>query len=360
MADIMLNHVVTRQKGHYTSKTESMKMQPVSRILVLIATLLLPIAFFTAIWKIHLWAPQYPEGLEMQIWIDRLTGDITIINGLNHYIGMANIEESMFPELKFLQYILYGIIALGLITFIANKRWLLNLFTFVLIAFAIAAMVDMYIWGYKYGHNLNPHAAIKIEGESYQPPLIGYKQLLNFLALSAPAAGGYALFGSGLLAIVAWLYQMIRDRKVKRRLVNHLPLVLFSILIPSCQPGSDKITYGADDCFHCGMKLVDPKFGCMLVTEKGKTFKFDDINCMFNYQKENKTTVPYRDVLVTDFSNPGTLVDAKKSFYLKSEEIKSPMGSHIAAFSVNDSLLRISSIMPGETLTWAQLETNSE
>lgn len=359
MSDIIFNHVVTSEKGHYISKKEEMNMRPLSRILVFIATLLLPIAYFTPIWFIQLWAPQYPEGLEMQIWINRLSGDVTIINGLNHYIGMANIEEAMFPELKFLTYVLAGIIALGVVTVIANKKWLLNLFTFILIAFALAAMVDMYLWGYKYGHNLNPHAAIKIEGESYQPPLIGYKQLLNFLALSAPDKGGIALFGAGLLAIVAWIYQLIRDRKVKRRLVNQLSLVLFSLLLPSCSPGSDKINYGVDDCDNCGMKLMDNKFGALLVNDKGKSFSFDDLNCMATYLKEN-SAVTFNKKLVADFSVPGTLVEAEKAVYLKSEEIKSPMGSGIAAFAIPDSLRSIVNEIEGKTLNWQEVQNNTE
>ena len=52
-----------------------------------------------------MWAPQYPEGLEMKIWINNLTGDVKIISALNHYIGMKHIEVSMFPEFKYMVYI---------------------------------------------------------------------------------------------------------------------------------------------------------------------------------------------------------------------------------------------------------------
>ena len=65
----------------------------------------------------------------------------------------------------------------------------------------IVVLYDYYIWGYDYGHNLNPHAAIKVPGMSYQPPLIGSKKLLNFTSTSWPAAGGIVIGISILLSI---------------------------------------------------------------------------------------------------------------------------------------------------------------
>ena len=65
--------------------------------------------------------------------------------------------------------------------------------------FVILAGVDFYRWNYEYGHNLDPNAAIKVPGMAYQPPLIGYKQLLNFGAYSIPDTGGWMLVGAGVL-----------------------------------------------------------------------------------------------------------------------------------------------------------------
>ena len=70
-----------------------------------VASLSLIATYFLPLWRIDLWAPQYPEGLSMQIWLNKLSGQVEIINGLNHYIGMAHIKEEMFPEFKFLSYI---------------------------------------------------------------------------------------------------------------------------------------------------------------------------------------------------------------------------------------------------------------
>jgi copper chaperone NosL len=78
-----------------------------------------------------------------------------------------------------------------LLVALANKRFLLWTFVGLLTATGIAALVDFYLWGYDYGHNLDPTAAIVVPGMSYQPPLIGTKQLLNFTAFSGPDIGGW-------------------------------------------------------------------------------------------------------------------------------------------------------------------------
>lgn len=188
-----------------------------SRILVLVAAVAMVSAYFYPIWQIKLWAPQYPEGIGMQIWIDRLTGDLASINKMNFYIGMAEIDEAMFPEFDYLKYIIGFIMAVGIVAGIAGRRMLMNIFLGLLVLLGIGALVDMYLWGYDYGHNLDPTAAIKIPGQSYQPPLIGYEQLLNFLAYSGPDTAGWILSGSALLVFVAILIEYGVFRRLFKR-----------------------------------------------------------------------------------------------------------------------------------------------
>jgi hypothetical protein len=175
------------------------KLSISTRILMGIAALMIVSAYFTPLWQISLWAPQYPEGLNMKIWIDRLSGDVAIINGVNHYIGMKHIGVEMFPEFTYLIYIFGGIIAFGLFAAWIGRSWALYSFFGIISLLGIGVLVDMYLWGYDYGHNLDPTAAIKVPGMAYQPPLIGYKELLNFLAYSGPDTGGW------ILAVVAVL-----------------------------------------------------------------------------------------------------------------------------------------------------------
>ena len=81
-------------------------MSILSRIIIGLGSLIMILAIFVPVWSIYLIAPQYPEGLSMQIWLNKITGQVEIINGLNHYIGMKHINADMFPEFKFLTYFL--------------------------------------------------------------------------------------------------------------------------------------------------------------------------------------------------------------------------------------------------------------
>lgn len=202
-----------------TSATTQLKqrlmhpMRPISRILVALAAIAMVANLWQPIWRIDLSAPQYPEGLVLQIFHDRFTGNVDQINGLNHYIGMATIHNDMFPEFAIMRYAIGLLVGWGLLAALIGRRWALGSWLFALFAFVIWAMWDMYSWGYNYGHNLDPHAAIRIEGMAYQPPLFGHKTLLNFEAWSFPDVGGYVLFGSIAIAVLVFLYEWKLARK---------------------------------------------------------------------------------------------------------------------------------------------------
>lgn len=182
-------------------------LKKISQALLAVGSLGLIITYFTPLWRIDLWAPQYPEGLSMQIWLTKLSGQVEIINGLNHYIGMAHIKEEMFPEFKILPYFVGFYIVFGLLTAFLKSRKVLFVFLGSLVLGGIAAMYDFWSWGYEYGHNLSPDAAIKVPGMSYQPPLIGYKELLNFGAYSIPDIGGWIFVLLGVITIGVTFYE---------------------------------------------------------------------------------------------------------------------------------------------------------
>lgn len=151
----------------------------------------------------------------MKIWINTITGDVKVISALNHYIGMRHIEVSMFPEFQYMIYLLGGLIAVGLLAGLLGKRLLLSFFAALLVAAGVAALVDFYRWGYDYGHNLDPTAPIVVPGMSYQPPLIGTKQLLNFTAYSGPDMGGYIFLVLGIIVMVVWGLETFRYARQK-------------------------------------------------------------------------------------------------------------------------------------------------
>ena len=181
-----------------------------SRWFVLAAVALLATGFFLPLWRVDLIAPQYPEGLGMLIRIDGVDGlkpnDLQSINGLNHYIGMKTIEPESIPELRYMRWILAGLIVAGLAVAALRRRVPLYLYSVLLVAVMAVGLWDYWRWGYDYGHDLdNEHAIIKIPGMSYSPPVIGRKKLLNFTATSWPSTGGIAFgLAGGLVLWASW------------------------------------------------------------------------------------------------------------------------------------------------------------
>ena len=205
-------------------------MKKITRILIIASSIAMIAAFFTPIWMIDLEAPQYPEGLGMQIWINKITGDLNTINGLNHYIGMKKIEPDSIKELTIMPYILGFLIAAGVLTGIAGKRKLLAVWVVLFLIAGTAGGVDFYMWEYDYGHNLNPEAAIIVPGMSYQPPLIGSKQLLNFVANSYPDTGGMIVIGTGLLGIGILIFELKQGRKNRKSKSDNVNISVKKVL----------------------------------------------------------------------------------------------------------------------------------
>jgi copper chaperone NosL len=160
--------------------------------------------YFFPIWSISLEAPQYPEGLGLYINISSMVGhranDLNSINNLNHYIGMKIIKPESINELKIMPYIIGFMMLFGVIILFINKKKLIWIWIIIFIIIAFIGLYDFYLWGYDYGHNLDPKAIIKIPGMFYQPPVFGTKQLLNFTAHSYPSIGGIAAFLSIVIA----------------------------------------------------------------------------------------------------------------------------------------------------------------
>lgn len=169
-----------------------------SRILVMIGALILILTFFFPLWTIDLNAPQYPEGLGLRIWLNEISGlkpnDLQSINGLNHYIGMKEIVPDAIPELKIMPYVIVFMIIFGLLNAYLKNKKLIYVWLILFIVLGSVGLYDFYMWAYDYGHNLNPNAPIKVPGMTYQPPIIGSKQLLNINAVSLPSTAAIIIF----------------------------------------------------------------------------------------------------------------------------------------------------------------------
>ncbi|HTM01847.1 MAG TPA: hypothetical protein VL503_12085 [Candidatus Omnitrophota bacterium] len=183
------------------------------RLIVLAALVLLPVFFLPVlpIWEMHLRAPQYPEGLKLTIYSNTIQGDVDKINTLNHYVGMKAITPDDFAEFRYLPQLLTGFGLLALLAALLNRRWLAALGWVLFSLFAVYMFRDYVTWLYRYGHDLNPHAAITMK--AFMPPVIGYSKMANFHVLSLPGPGTLVLGIAWLLGPLAlWL-----ERRADRR-----------------------------------------------------------------------------------------------------------------------------------------------
>lgn len=340
-------------------------MRKGSRIIVAIASLALTATYFLPVWFIFLVAPQYPEGLTMNIWLNKLTGQVDIINGLNHYIGMRHISVEMFPEFKFLVYIVAFFILFGIVVAITGKRKLLFAYLILTVLGGMAAIVDFYQWGYAYGHNLDPKAPIQVPGLYYQPPVIGHKTLLNFDAYSYPDVGGWVVICVGIVFFLVWFYEWRRNRKLKtitkapnKKHATAVAAILL-LFISSCAVKAEPINYGKDMCDDCRMTIVDQHFGAEIVTKKGRVYKFDDARCIAHFIKTGKITANETgQTLFTDYNNSKNFIDSKTAVFVVSETLKSPMNSNAAAFENQAAAEKTATAVNGKITSWDNLLNN--
>jgi len=329
-------------------------MTRLSRVLLAIASVLLLGAFLFPLWRIDLVAPQYPEGLGMLIRVNTVTGiqpnDLANINGLNHYIGMKPIEPNAIPELRIMPWILAGLAAFGLLVAALGARRLLYGWLGGFVTLAIAGLIDFWRWEYDYGHNLDfEHAIIKVPGMTYQPPLIGTKQLLNFTASSWPALGAACLGVAFVLGVAALVIARRRGADVKRA------SMAMAVAVAACAPpGPQAIADKGKSCDYCRMTISDERFGGQLITRKGKVYAFDAIECLASYYLQNAAAGDGSSIWVADFANPGRWVEAKNALFVRNDAHQSPMGLNLVALR-DDADKTAAGQAQGTTLRWQEV-----
>ncbi|MFS0576074.1 hypothetical protein AB1K83_10580 [Sporosarcina sp. 179-K 3D1 HS] len=179
-----------------------------SRISLVAAAVITLLTLFVPWWGMKFYAPQYPEGLDIIVYPTTLSGDIDIVNGLNHYIGMAEFSNESFPELRYMPVIviIFAILIL-LVALLRKKSFLYGLIALFIIG-GVVGLLDMYRWLKQFGTNLDPRAPIELE--PFIPPIIGDNVIANFTTTSYFAIGGYML----LVVFLLMIFPLWKDRSL--------------------------------------------------------------------------------------------------------------------------------------------------
>jgi copper chaperone NosL len=180
-----------------------------TRLMLLAAAALLVTTYFLPLWNLTMFAPQYPEGLRLDIYSHALMGgnngqDVKEINVLNHYIGMQDLVDESFTEFKWMPFVIG---ALGLLILRAAVHGTVVALVDVTMLFVYFSGFSLWSFGYKlyrYGHDLAPTAAVQVP--PFMPPMFGYQQIANFEVYSYPRAASYAMAAVVMLLVTALIW----------------------------------------------------------------------------------------------------------------------------------------------------------
>lgn len=220
-----------RRLLHGATKFLELELDLRARALLVLAALLLTVVYVAPLWRLTMFAPQYPEGLRLDIWSYALVGgndgqDLKEINVLNHYIGMRDLVAEDFTEFAWLP---FGVGILSLLALRAAVHGRMRDLVDVTVLMTYFSAFSLWSFGHRlweYGHNLSPDAPVQVPG--FMPPLFGYQQIANFEVYSYPQAASYAMAVAMivlLLAILsAWRAARATAAVLARGAADDLPL----------------------------------------------------------------------------------------------------------------------------------------
>ncbi len=174
---------------------------------MMLAALLLVTSLFAPYWRFTLTAPQYPNGLRVQAYVNRLTGDVSEIDGLNHYLGMPSLNEGGRFErrISFVAIVAMALL-LGASVFVHN-RWA-ALLALPALLYPVVFVADLYYILYQYGHSIDPKSALGGAIDPFTPPILGAGKIGQFGSLAQFDVGFYlAIAASAVLLVALWLHR---------------------------------------------------------------------------------------------------------------------------------------------------------
>lgn len=184
-------------------------------LLFLGAAVVLIISIFLPYWRLNLEAPQFPGGLKIDIYVNDMTGDVELLEGLNHYVGLPGFDEGAALER---QIAIYGILMIAgvlLAGIFIHSKWVV-LFTLPGIVFPIVFLADLQYWLWHYGHNLDPAAPFADAVGEFTPPVLGPSTIAQFETMALPHIGLIMAFAaSGML-----IYGLVLHRRAYEPLVE--------------------------------------------------------------------------------------------------------------------------------------------
>lgn len=178
-------------------------------VCALTAAVLLVAAAFSPLWTMRLEAPQYPAGLELVAYGNRMEGDLGEINELNHYIGIRAIEPDSVTELALFVPVMTALVLVVVAGAFVVRGWRLRaLLAAAVWSIPLGMLADMQWWLYSYGHDINPDAPLRIK--EFTPRVLGSTKVMNFHSEAMVSTGFWLMVAAALLLSAGpWLSRFL-------------------------------------------------------------------------------------------------------------------------------------------------------
>jgi len=169
-------------------------------IVTIVGAVLIAIGGFLPVWGTKLLAPQYPKGLSLWFFGDRVEGPVREVNGLNHYIGMQSIDLTQVPEMALWPLAVMGSV-LVLVVAVLWRGWISRFALLALWLVPVVVLLDIQRWLITFGTELDPTAALSLGG--FIPTVVGPSEVWNFTILTFPGPALVIIWVVALLATLA-------------------------------------------------------------------------------------------------------------------------------------------------------------
>lgn len=173
-------------------------------LLSLLAIICLVCIYYWPMWNFVFVAPQYPLGLELQIYLTKTTGDVFEIDIINHYIGMQKLDGAAQTEKALVPYILaFLVLSSSSLIFIRKNKWR-TLVALPILGFPIVFTSIFYLWLYRFGHNLDLAAPMRLT--PFTPTIMGTGIIGQFKTHAVPSMGFYFSCLAATLTLIQILW----------------------------------------------------------------------------------------------------------------------------------------------------------
>lgn len=202
-------------------------------VLMIAAAVMLLISIFLPYWKMELQAPQYPKGLEMTVYVNKVQGDVNEVDGLNHYIGMRPISEAGQFERSMSIIAIAALIMLVVAAIFVHNPCALAL-TWPVMLYPAIFLLDLWVWMRAFGQDLDPTAPLSNIIEPFTPQIIGSGKVAQFTTEAIWMPGLYVAIGGSLLIIAGIIFH----RRAYKPLLDELRAANWSEKTAPSEPGS--------------------------------------------------------------------------------------------------------------------------